>query len=94
MCVPARMSSDVVLALRGVSFTYRGAATPALRDVSLTICRGELVVVMGATGAGKTTLARCINRSIPQFQPGLPVNVRIDRRGPAPHHRFSTPRAA
>ncbi|HSP97694.1 MAG TPA: energy-coupling factor transporter ATPase [Candidatus Dormibacteraeota bacterium] len=62
---------DVVVALRDVSFTYRGAATPALRDVSLSVRRGEMVVVMGATGAGKTTLAKCIGRSIPQFQPGV-----------------------
>src|SRR5262245_37633533 len=63
-------SIDVVVALRDVSFTYRGANAPALRDISLNIRRGELVVVMGATGAGKTTLAKCISRSIPQFQPG------------------------
>src|SRR5512143_1562884 len=63
--------ADVVVALRDVSFTYRGAATPAVRGVSLSVRRGEMVVVMGATGAGKTTLAKCISRSIPQFQPGV-----------------------
>src|SRR5689334_21082081 len=64
------MADDVVVALRDVSFTYRGATVPAVRDLSLTIHRGELIVVMGATGVGKTTLAKCISRSIPQFQPG------------------------
>jgi energy-coupling factor transport system ATP-binding protein len=68
----ARMNGgDVVVELRDVSFTYRGASVPALRDVSLRVHRGEMVVVMGATGAGKSTLAKCISRSIPQFQPGI-----------------------
>ncbi|HVN83364.1 MAG TPA: energy-coupling factor transporter ATPase [Candidatus Binatia bacterium] len=63
--------SDIAIALRGVSFTYADAATPALRDVNLTVRRGELVTIMGATGAGKTTLAKCLNRTIPAFQAGV-----------------------
>jgi energy-coupling factor transporter ATP-binding protein EcfA2 len=59
-----------VIQLRHVCFTYRDATEPALRDVTLGVGRGELVVVMGATGAGKTTLAKCLNRIIPAFQPG------------------------
>ena len=65
------MTTEVVIAARDVWFTYRGAHEPAVRDLTLEIRRGELVVLMGATGAGKSTLAKCLNCSIPQFHPGV-----------------------
>lgn len=74
------MPGPIVVALRDVTFTYRGASAPALRDVTLELRRGEMVVVMGATGAGKSTIAKCINRSIPQFQPGM-LSGRIEVLG-------------
>ncbi len=62
--------AEIALSLRGVSFTYAGAATPALQGIDLSVRRGELIAVMGATGAGKSTLAKCLTRIIPAFQPG------------------------
>ena len=38
--------------------------TAALRDISLSIERGETFVVMGLSGSGKSTLVRCLNRLI------------------------------
>jgi general L-amino acid transport system ATP-binding protein len=34
----------------------------ALRDVSLTVSRGERIVICGPSGSGKSTLIRCVNR--------------------------------
>lgn len=47
---------ETVLGLQGVSYTYPGSVTPALKGIDLDIRRGEIVFVTGPTGAGKTTL--------------------------------------
>jgi ATP-binding cassette, subfamily B, bacterial len=47
--------------LEGVSFGY-DAATPVLRDISLSIAAGEKVALVGRTGAGKSTLASLVLR--------------------------------
>jgi energy-coupling factor transport system ATP-binding protein len=57
------------VSVRGLTCTYAGAAAPALADVDLEVPAGALVVVMGATGAGKSTLARCLTRIAPCFTP-------------------------
>jgi energy-coupling factor transporter ATP-binding protein EcfA2 len=53
-----------------VTFTYHGAAKPALRHVSFAQSAGEMIGVMGASGAGKSTLAKCLNRIVPEFEDG------------------------
>jgi len=53
------------LHLRRVSFTYRRASSPALRDIELEIPAGRLTALAGRTGAGKTTCARLCNGLIP-----------------------------
>ncbi len=58
------------IAVRGLTCTYAGAATPALADVACDVPGGTLTVVMGATGAGKTTLARCLTNIVPCFLAG------------------------
>ena len=50
------------LELRGVGFSYPGAADPVLRGVSFTAAPGETTAVIGSTGSGKTTLLQTIPR--------------------------------
>ncbi|MCZ9349248.1 ABC transporter ATP-binding protein/permease [Streptomyces mutabilis] len=46
--------------VKGLTFRYPGTEDPVLRDVSLTIPAGGSLALVGATGAGKTTLAALI----------------------------------
>lgn len=50
------------VAFEHVTFTYPGATEPALDGVSLRIEPGETVAVVGASGAGKTTLVALLAR--------------------------------
>ncbi|MCD2197500.1 ABC transporter ATP-binding protein/permease [Actinomycetospora endophytica] len=48
--------------LRDVSFSYKGAETPALSEVSLHVPAGRTVALVGATGAGKSTVVKLVAR--------------------------------
>ena len=50
------------LSFENVTFTYPNDEEPILKDVSFEIAAGEMVGVVGATGAGKSTLAQLIPR--------------------------------
>ena len=50
------------LSFENVTFTYPNDDEPILKDVSFDIAAGEMVGVVGATGAGKSTLAQLIPR--------------------------------
>ena len=64
-----------------VSFTYTEAERPTLHRVSLDIPEGELCVVVGETGTGKSTFLRAINGLVPHFSGGtLAGTVTVDGR--------------
>ena len=54
---------EPILSARGVKKTYRTGTheVPALRGVDLDVRRGELVMIMGPSGNGKTTLLNCLS---------------------------------
>ncbi|WP_433858900.1 amino acid ABC transporter ATP-binding protein [Streptomyces kronopolitis] len=54
------MAGDALIELRGVNKHY--GALHVLKDIDLTVGRGEVVVVIGPSGSGKSTLCRAINR--------------------------------
>ncbi|MEV0504345.1 ABC transporter ATP-binding protein, partial [Streptomyces spectabilis] len=53
-----------------VTFTYADAPEPALREVDLTVGEGELCLVTGRTGVGKSTLLGAVNGLVPHFTGG------------------------
>jgi energy-coupling factor transport system ATP-binding protein len=63
-------STAAPLVIEGLTFRYRARPETALRDVALTLESGELLLVAGASGCGKTTLIRCINGLIPRSYKG------------------------
>ncbi len=63
--VPPRSAMpDAMIRLEHVSKTFPGSAAPAVRDLSLEVPEGEIVVLVGPSGCGKTTTLKMINRII------------------------------
>ncbi|NLE94632.1 MAG: energy-coupling factor ABC transporter ATP-binding protein, partial [Dehalococcoidia bacterium] len=60
-----------MIEFRHFTFTYAGHDRPAVEDVSVAIRDGEVVLLVGPSGGGKTTLCRCLNGLIPHFHGGL-----------------------
>jgi energy-coupling factor transport system ATP-binding protein len=58
------------LVIQNLSFKYRNRPDYALKDVSLDVRAGEMLLVAGSSGCGKTTLIRCINGLIPRSYRG------------------------
>jgi energy-coupling factor transport system ATP-binding protein len=68
------------------SVTYAEGAAPVLRGVDLRIEEGELVLVVGRTGVGKSTLLGAINGLVPHFTGGtLAGRVEVDGRDTRTH---------
>lgn len=58
------------LELENISFTYRGRTKAAIKDINLSVPRERVILVIGRSGSGKTSLIRSINGLIPHFYPG------------------------
>ena len=59
-----------MIELTGVTYTYPGTNTPALKEVTLGIPQGQFCAVIGANGAGKSTLAYTMSGFVPHFYHG------------------------
>jgi energy-coupling factor transport system ATP-binding protein len=73
------MADGPLLEIDSLTFRYRRATEPALRDLSLTLGRGEVLLVAGPSGCGKSTLIRAINGLIPHAYTGeMAGDVRLE----------------
>lgn len=59
-----RVSSSPVIRLSHVDVEYPNANDLTLKDVSLSVYPGEFVIVIGMSGAGKSTFLRLLNRTL------------------------------
>ena len=64
------MAVGPLLEIDSLTFRYRRATEPALRNLSLTVEAGEVLLVAGPSGCGKSTLIRAINGLIPHAYSG------------------------
>jgi energy-coupling factor transporter ATP-binding protein EcfA2 len=75
------MADAPLVEVDDLTFRYRRATEPAIRDVSLRIDPGEVLLVAGPSGCGKSTLIRAINGLIPHAYSGeVAGSVRVAGR--------------
>lgn len=59
------MEKTPVVEFKDFSFRYKSQTEATLKNINLTINKGEKVLLLGPSGCGKSTLANCINGIIP-----------------------------
>jgi energy-coupling factor transporter ATP-binding protein EcfA2 len=62
---------EPVVILDGLTYTYAGSETPAIKDIDLTVRPGEFVTITGPSGCGKSTLSFCLTGFIPHSFDGV-----------------------
>jgi energy-coupling factor transport system ATP-binding protein len=78
--------SAPILSFAAVSYAYPGASVPALREVTLEIGPGELCLLAGPSGGGKSTLLRAACGLVPHFHGGrFAGSVTLAGRGVREH---------
>jgi energy-coupling factor transport system ATP-binding protein len=58
------------LSIKDLSFQYNSRVTPAIKHIGFDLNPGEVLLIAGSSGCGKTTLMRCINGLIPNAYHG------------------------
>jgi len=64
------MKQETAVEFKNFSFKYFAQSKPTLKNINLTINKGEKILVIGPSGSGKSTLGNCINGLIPHSYKG------------------------
>lgn len=82
-----------IIQTKNLTYTYPGATKPSINDVSITVEKGEFVLITGPSGCGKTSLCRCFNGLIPHFYQGeLKGEISVAGINPLKHHTYEMAR--
>jgi energy-coupling factor transport system ATP-binding protein len=74
-------AGEALVEVEDLTFRYRRASEPAVRNVTVRISRGEVLLVAGPSGCGKSTLLRAMNGLVPHAYKGeLSGTVRVAGR--------------
>ncbi|MGL4733124.1 MAG: ABC transporter ATP-binding protein, partial [Fusobacteriaceae bacterium] len=60
-----------IIEFKNFTFKYGNLSKPTLKNINLTIKRGEKVLIAGSSGSGKSTLGYCLNGLIPFSKKGV-----------------------
>lgn len=61
---------EAMIELKDFSFQYKAQSQPTLKNLNLTIYKGEKVLIVGPSGSGKSTIGQCLNGIIPNIYKG------------------------
>lgn len=61
---------EEMIELKDFSFQYKAQSEPTLKNLNLTIYKGEKVLIVGPSGSGKSTIGQCLNGIIPNIYKG------------------------
>jgi energy-coupling factor transporter ATP-binding protein EcfA2 len=64
------MTEILPLVVENLTFKYRRRSEPAIEKITFSIKPGQVMLIAGSSGCGKTTLMRCINGLIPHTYNG------------------------
>lgn len=75
--MPGAAKLTPLIEARDATFIYEGAASPSLSGVDLSLCAGELVILLGPNGGGKTTLLRALAGELAAAEGELSVDAPV-----------------
>ena len=64
------MTETLPLIVENLTFKYRRRSEPAIEKINFSVQLGQVMLIAGSSGCGKTTLMRCINGLIPHTYSG------------------------